>query len=345
MVRKLFTPQRRVTFLLFFLGVFIAGCATVPTPPPVTEQGFLKQLCRANGIQLEWDSLNQTVTLEKDKLTAKAMVGSRVVILDQETILLSAPLKRSENKILVPADFKSKVIDRFIRREAVTGGKFLTIVVDAGHGGKDPGATARTGLKEKNVVLDISKRLNRILEDKGVKVVMTRSRDEFITLQERTQIASRSKADLFVSIHANSNPNRSVRGMEVYCARELSHRDQREDQRQKNTRLLLNRMSMKKNVPALDNIIADMLYTHKQSESGLLSMSVARDAAGTIKIPNRGGKTAGFFVLRNTLIPAILIEVGYLTNTEEERFLSKGESRQRIAEAIALSILNYGNRL
>ena len=114
----------------------------------------------------------------------------------------------------------------------------IVVVIDPGHGGKDPGAIGRSGVQEKKIVLDISKRLKKILLNRGYKVKMTREKDEFISLQGRTEIASKSMADLFVSVHANSSPVRSVHGLEVYAAEYLDFKSRNEEQRKKNQNLI-----------------------------------------------------------------------------------------------------------
>ena len=120
------------------------------------------------------------------------------------------------------------------------------IIIDAGHGGKDPGALGRGNIKEKNIVLDIAQRLKKILKGRGIKVKMTRDRDNFVSLQKRTEIASRSKADLFISIHANSSPTRSVYGLEVFDAKHLNAKDKKEAQRKTNRRLMFGGLAMKR---------------------------------------------------------------------------------------------------
>ena len=216
-------------------------------------------------------------------------------------------------------------------------------MIDPGHGGKDPGALSRNGYQEKVVNLDVAKRVRKILEENGVKVIMTRDKDEFITLPERTEIASRSRADLFVSIHANSSPARSVFGLETYWLRELSAQDKKEDQRVDNHRLMFKHLAMRKDSKDLDQMLSEMMYLYKQSEAQAFASSAAKNVTELTRTKNLGRKQARFFVLRNTLIPAVLVEVGFMTNRREEKNLKLTAYRQKIAEGLAKTILDYLN--
>lgn len=219
--------------------------------------------------------------------------------------------------------------------------KVRTIVLDAGHGGKDPGAIGRSGVKEKIVALDITKRLKKALERKGFKIVMTRNKDVFISLKKRTEIASHLNADLFVSIHANANRVRSVHGMEVYTLRHLNILEKNEAQRKNNHKHFFKALVMKENERDVEKILEEKLYNHKQDAAHSLAKKVVKETSRFIKAKNLGVKQSRFFVLRNTLIPAILVEVGFLSNPREERLLKSSSYRQKIANGLAKSIVNY----
>ncbi|MDO8580705.1 MAG: N-acetylmuramoyl-L-alanine amidase, partial [Candidatus Omnitrophota bacterium] len=218
------------------------------------------------------------------------------------------------------------------------------VVIDAGHGGKDPGAIGKTGVQEKQINLDIARRVKSILAQHQVKVIMTRDKDEFISLQDRTEIASRSKADLFVSIHANASSARSLFGLEVYCSKELDYTDRHEEQRLLNRREMKDHLAIWPNDPYADDIIFDLLDANKWGTCDPFADQVAESMSDYLKTKNLGGKRARFFVLRNTLIPAILVEVGFLTNPKEERLLKTSNYRQKIAYGLVKSILMYGKQ-
>lgn len=332
-------------WLLFFLN----GCATVPPGAPAPVSGIaLKSVCDRYHVSWQFDGVTQVVLLAYKGAMAKALVGSPVVLVGKEKITLSAPLRRRQSTIYVPEDFEAKVFAPFGitlgqlpgLAADMTASRVHTIVVDAGHGGRDTGALGISGTKEKDVVLDIAKRLKGLLEEAGFKVIMTRTRDEFISLPERTVIATRSNADLFISVHANSNPVPRTKGMEVYYVKTAGKADLDEDQRRENEKIFARKLDMEHS-PPLTSIVADMMYRHKICESPKLAEGMARDAAHYVDTPNRGARASRFFVVRNTLVPAVLVETGFLTNRQEERKLKSGGYRQRIAEAIARSVIDY----
>ena len=337
-------------FMVIVILVFtIGGCVTAPTQSTVSSQKeiTLKDVCKRNGVFWQWDSVAQVATLEYRGAKAEVLVGSDLVIVNNERVTLNAPVRVARSTVIVPADFQSKVISRLRQKMTVQKGHGITkireIIIDAGHGGKDPGAIGRSGEHEKKIVLDISKRLKRILQDKGIKVIMTREGDQFISLQKRTEIASRSKADLFVSIHANSSPSRGIHGLEIYTAKHLKFNERNADQRKINQRLTFSHLAMEQGRPELNRIVSDMMYTHKQAQAEALAKQVAKKTAKSLKTKNRGEKKSRFFVVKNTLIPAVLIEVGFLTNPKESKLLQTGTYRQRVARGIAESILDYAN--
>jgi N-acetylmuramoyl-L-alanine amidase len=327
------------------LGFWISGCATAPGTGRKIDLS-LKELCERYKVQLDWDSVAQVATLRGYDLKARVLTGSDVVVVGKDKVMLSGKIRSVRGEIMVPADFEEKVMGYFkaVAQAETQVPKVRKIIIDPGHGGKDPGAISKSGLKEKTVVLDIAQRVARILKDNRIDVQMTRESDEFISLEKRTEIASQGGADLFVSIHANSHPSKSVDGAEVYYMGDYSARDKNEEQRKKNQRILFPHLSMVQDSPELDKIVADMLYAYKQVESKPLAAEVLKDLGKTVGVSERGFKHDRFFVLRNTLIPAILIEVGYLTNAKEEKLLETDEYRQKIADGIAQSLLDYAKQ-
>lgn len=219
--------------------------------------------------------------------------------------------------------------------------KLTRVIIDAGHGGKDPGAIGKSGTNEKVVTLDIARRLSKILEAQGVRVQLTRSDDKFISLQERTAIAGRAKADAFISIHANSSPTRSVTGVEVFALRNLSADEQRDEKRRNNRNIMMKHLSSHSHDHNVGVVIDDMLSGHKKTQSLRLAKKMSSDLSRSLRTKNRGAKTAGFYVLRNTFIPAVLIEVGFLSNPKEERNLKSKKYRDKVARTIAKSLLDF----
>ena len=336
----LFGKKNKLIWVLI-CGFLLAGCAVAPTVKTPAEENNLQDLCRRYDIDWQWDSVTQVVSLTKGGLKARVLPGSNVAVMGEEKITLSAPLKREKNIIIVPPDFKGKVIDRLTSFSVRPLRKIKEIVIDPGHGGKDPGAIGRSGLEEKTVVLDIAKRLKENLEAEGIKVTMVREKDEFIPLEERAAIARRTKADLFVSIHANASRAKSANGLEIYYLRDLDGVTKHELYSAINYQDTFRQFAMQQDLPSLKETLIDMMYVHKQADSKRLAEHLSRNTSGMIESNNRGSKSAGFFVLKNTLIPAVLIEIGFLSNREEEALLGTVQYRKEAADSLAKNILEY----
>jgi len=216
--------------------------------------------------------------------------------------------------------------------------KVRTIAIDAGHGGHDPGAIGKNGLREKQVTLDIAKRLAVLVRERlGVNVVMTRDSDVFIPLDERPAIAKTKGADLFVSIHVNATRKRKTRGIETYI------QSLRASDRSAMATAALENATSTKTLSQLDTeltrILKDLHSDVKQEESLQLAHAVQASLVSTVKpvqghVVNLGVKRAFFYVLVNTNMPSILAEVGFISNPEEEKLLKSESYRQKVAEAL-----------
>ena len=338
--------------------LFLGGCATINDPlQVVTYEGvYLKDLCDKYNASLTFDSISQVVLINGRGIDIRGMVGSDIVFVGSRKVQLSEPIRTVNSAIIAPEGLRdlmssTEPVGKTTVALAPVSKKYhsydvrsiRSVVIDAGHGGKDPGATGRTGLREKKVVLDIARRLKRILERKGIKVVMSRSKDQFISLGKRTEIASSSRSDIFVSIHANSHPQRSVHGVEVYSLKKLGYLEKSEDQRKANYKKMFRSLKMKRDDRDLQDIVADLYDSNKQAESEKLGRIISSKAAGLLRTKNLGLKKSRFYVLRNTLIPAVLVEVGFLSNPKEEKLLKTKGYRQKVAVGIAAGILEYEN--
>jgi N-acetylmuramoyl-L-alanine amidase len=213
------------------------------------------------------------------------------------------------------------------------------VVIDPGHGGKDPGAIGPSGVMEKEVVLDISKRLQALMQQEGQwQVTMTRDTDLFIPLKERTSMANAKGADLFVSIHANAAERPDLHGIETYFL------DFATDERAMQTAARENATSLHE-VSDLQVILRDLLTTSKRNESVLLAGSVQHalvEAPGGGKNGrDLGVKHAPFLVLIGAEMPAILIEIGFISNPTEERKIADPKQRDRMARAMLSGIKDY----
>jgi N-acetylmuramoyl-L-alanine amidase len=225
------------------------------------------------------------------------------------------------------------------------GLKIKTIAIDAGHGGHDPGAIGRSGLKEKTITLDIAKRLATLVKDRlGCNVVMTRDKDVFIPLEDRPAIAKTRGADLFVSIHVNANRKRKAKGIETYIqSLRATDRDAMATAARENAMSTKKLSELKSE---LDRIFADLTRDDKLEESLQLAHSVQGSLVDVMKpaqgqVVNLGVKRAFFYVLINTEMPSILAEVGFISNPDEEKLLKTDSYRQAAAEALFQGVKRY----
>ncbi len=210
-----------------------------------------------------------------------------------------------------------------------------TIVIDPGHGGKDSGAVGRHGLQEKDVVLDIGRRLKAIIErELGCRVVMTRDRDVFIELDERPTVARNNNADLFISIHANASRNRRARGVETYLLNLTKDRNIMEVAARENA-------MTQKSMSDINSILYDLVLDNKRDESLELAHKVQHSLVKDLKVADKGVKQGPFLVLYGAAVPSILTEVGFISNPDEERRLKSSDYRQSIAEAIYNGVKEY----
>jgi len=220
------------------------------------------------------------------------------------------------------------------------------IVLDAGHGGHDPGAIGPNGVQEKDVVLDVTKRVARMVtEGLGVKVALSRSTDVFVPLRERTNFANKERADLFVSIHANAHPQAISEGVEVYfLSSEASDTNARQVAAMENGVVQLENSASRQKSEILKSILWDLAQSEFQQESSTMAETVLDSMTKTLRLVPRGVKQAGFYVLGGAAMPAILIEIGFLTNRNEERKLATPDYREAVARAIYTGLADYKRR-
>ncbi len=228
--------------------------------------------------------------------------------------------------------------------------KKFTVVIDPGHGGKDAGTlgTGRTKIHEKDVVLAIGKKVDSILKknDPDIRVIMTRKTDKFVELRKRADIANKAKADVFVSIHCNANPNKNVRGSETYVLGIHRNKDNLEVAKKENAVIKLEddyKLHYKGFDPdAPETFIGlELMQEEYLEQSILLAALVQKEYQKSVHTKNRSVQQAGFAVLRLTYMPSILTEVGFLSNPEEEKFLHSRAGQLKIANSIANAVIKY----
>jgi N-acetylmuramoyl-L-alanine amidase len=220
-----------------------------------------------------------------------------------------------------------------------------TIVLDAGHGGHDTGATGPTGLMEKDLVLDVTRRVAKLVAAQlSMKVLLTRDSDNFVTLRDRTSYANKQHADLFVSIHANAHREAAADGVETYfLSSEATDSAARQVAALENGVVQLEQPTGRGagQVDIVKAILWDLAQSEFQVESSRLAEVVHDSMTQTLRISNRGVKQAGFYVLGGAAMPAVLLEIGFVTNPREERKLKDTKYRDEIARAIVSGLAEY----
>ena len=221
------------------------------------------------------------------------------------------------------------------------GLKIGRIVIDAGHGGHDTGTIGPTGLMEKDLCLDVALRLGKIIQQRlpGAEVVFTRSDDTFIPLEERTNIANQAKADLFISIHANSSEDHAARGIETYYLNLKGSAEAMAVAARENA-------ASQQGIHDLQDLVKKITQTEKVDESKEFAEDIqdslskrVQKTAKTVK--NRGVRKAPFVVLIGADMPSILTEISFLSNPADEQLLKKPEQRQRVAEGLYQGVASY----
>jgi len=308
-------------------------------------------ICDAYGVQWEWDPASRVVDLSKGGSKMRFSVDGYKVYVNGSLSVQERPVLMYKGAVCVPSDFLRTVFNRLFAPPAEGRGPapqpsrmpthtIKRIIIDAGHGGYDPGAIGRDGVKEKYIAFDIAQRVKELLEGQGIDVFVTRSDDRFIPLWGRVDVANNAKPDLFVSIHANASRARRLKGFEVYYLSEAIDDDARAVAAAENGSLGFDRNSYYLHSNVLDTILWDLELTENRRDSIDLGNCIL-DAVG---VPKRGLKSARFYVLKNVRVPAVLIEVGYITNTDECTKLGWGEYRATIAEQIVKGISAYKNK-
>jgi len=235
-----------------------------------------------------------------------------------------ADLLRGENTPLIPEKKKAR-----------------RIILDPGHGGKDPGAIGSAGLKEKEVTLKVADDLAKLLKkESGVEVYLTREKDQFISLDRRVELANQWKGDIFISIHANAGFNKVAHGVETFFNSKHPYGEGATEVAKRENKELSDNIS-----PEAEMILWDMLQTRYRQESNELSHIVQKRLSEATGLEDRGTKSAGFYVLRGVAMPAILVEIGFISNPVEERKLKNEDFRKKIVQGIFKGIKEYMERV
>ncbi len=217
------------------------------------------------------------------------------------------------------------------------------IVLDPGHGGKDPGAEGANGLQEKNIVLPIAKKLKaRIEAELDVRVLLTREDDSFVSLKDRTLFANANNADLFISIHTNAAENKKAHGIEVYYLSEAKNDESRAAQALENAVVIeFEGEEALQEYSQADYVISDLIQSAQLIESINLAYKFQNNLVLETEASDRGVKSANFFVLRGAFMPSILVELGFISNFEEGKKLNKENYQDNLVESMFYGIKSF----
>ncbi len=264
---------------------------------------------------------------------------------DETTVRIVLDLEKvSDFKVISMEDPVRIVIDIY-GHTTVSARK--RIVIDPGHGGHDPGAVGPKKLYEKDVVLDVALKLKKVLsQDPNIEVFLTRDKDVFIRLEERTAIANSKNADLFVSVHANASPNRTAKGIETYFLNWTDNEEAMKVAARENQISLRKMKKMLGERDVLDVMLGDLKREFKRDESVKLANYIQKAMVTDLTrnynhIVDLKVKWALFYVLFGAKMPSVLVEVSFISNPLEERLLSREAYRSELARSIAEGIVKY----
>ena len=353
----------RITRTVVFIGMaFAAGCATVPpqtskpaalsaelahTTVPMHGLDYLplNAACRRYRMEVSWEPATQVLQLVSGTAAVRLSPGFSTALVNGVACPLGGPVVVRDGQIWVPAPAASRWLSPVTPTppQALPLGlhAIRTIVLDPGHGGQDPGAIGPGAVREKEVVLDVARRLRDRLAREGIRVYMTRSDDRFISLSQRAAFANQRNADLFVSIHANSSRARGASGYETYYLSDATDDAARALAAAENASLELEGIAAAGATKDTEAIVWDLLNTENRTESRELAAAVCRGMKWFLPSQNRGVKSARFYVLKWARMPAVLIEVGFVTNRTEGQRLESATYRQRVSDGIAQGLLTY----
>jgi len=220
--------------------------------------------------------------------------------------------------------------------------KKKVIVLDPGHGGQDPGAISISGKYEKDLTLKMAKETKKMLERAGYNVVLTRDKDVFITLRGRIQKAHAANGDLFISIHADSARNRSAQGLSVYTISETaSDKEAAALAERENKADILVGMDLGEYQPEVGNILIDFAKTYTMDQSAKYADEVVKEMRKEVQLVPNAHRFAGFVVLKSPSIPSVLVELGYLSNKQEDKLLQKESYRAGLSRALVRAVKTY----
>lgn len=307
----------------------------------------LSEFCSIHNLNYTIDSTSNIAEIRGNGNVIKIMADSNISLINGSVKRFSPQPKLKDDMIYIPPSFTKYLEEAFRIKRVPHARRYIIkkIVIDPGHGGKDPGAIGRyCGLREKDIVLDVSKKLkDQLKKIDDFEITLTRNEDNFISLWKRSAIANNLKADLFISIHANASRSRTPKGFEAYYLSNATDDSARAIAAAENEAIAFENNSASEKPDYLNATVWEMTLDENRTESEELARFICKTAGKTLGAKNRGVKSARFYVLKGTHMPAVLIEIGFISNREEEYKLRDSSYRRKIAEAIAEGILAYKN--
>lgn len=357
MFRQQIKKHKYLSFVMIF-SLFVWGCGSVPEPitfqPRLWKIGaidyiYLEDVLIQHGLEYEFDAASERSTLIKGDQRMSFRINDSMVEVNEEPYELLFPPLFARGRILLPQELAhshwwgglwSEGLQRrlFKNRDRT----YLRVVIDAGHGGRDRGAVVG-GVEEKRITLAVAEKLKQKLERAGHQVIMTRVDDSYLSLPDRAWIANVTGADLLLSLHGNSASNVNASGVEVYYARNAYAMEAQAKG------VALAKLDYKKQpndaIRYHENLILSPSRTHVD-RSVLLAETLDQGLARfPIPVKSRGVKEADFFVLNGTGAPALLIEMGFMTNKEELYHLLDPLYQDFLADWIASAVQQYNREV
>lgn len=323
-------PSYDISYPQNQMVVSLANTGACSVSPKLSGDGLVKKL---TGVSVG------------DKLNVVADLRKSVAPIDKSSVMILPPNGDNEYRLVLDFVAGANATDTNSKNDKSekNSSKQYVIVIDAGHGGKDPGCIGKGGTREKTVVLSVAKKLKKELDSAGFKTYLTRSGDNFLKLAERAEIAEKRHADLFLSLHANANPSRQTRGYSVYTLSEKASDE--EAQKLAETENAVDKIG----VSGFENFSKEIrvaLSALQQravaelSEEYATNCARAMDNASIDRLPGPSIRHAPFAVLRST-VPGALIELGHLSNATEEKLLKSDSHQNKLVRAIVKSVKNY----
>ncbi|HON07434.1 MAG TPA: N-acetylmuramoyl-L-alanine amidase [Verrucomicrobiota bacterium] len=320
-------------------AVIVVCCLLIPTSRAVSasysittvfgrEYVDISQYAKSKNLQFAYNSKNSKsgeVLLQSKWSKVVFKVDSRMAIVNGVVLWLSFPIAQKDGDVFIsPIDIKTAIEPIILPPKASISDKINKICIDPGHGGKDPG-NIEGNKYEKDYTLMLALELKKRLEKEGFKIVLTRTRDKFVDLSERTRLANNSGVNLFISVHFNSSDVKSVKGVETYC---LTPEDAGSTNSGTNN-------SGKSKATGNRNDAKNMLFAY----------CVQKSLSRTLGSEDRGVKRARFAVLKEAAVPALLVECGFMSSPEDMQKITDAAWRKEIARGIVEGIKDYKKQL